>query len=232
MARILVVDDDRSIRRTLEKYLEGLGYEVLTASTGPEGKELMLSEAPDLVLLDLNLPGMNGQEILEALHAEGRLPCTVVISARGDMRSTIQAIQHGAYDYLHSRWGDVVLGIDINEDYVARHREAGRNVTHGDATDADFWARAERSGRVKLALLAFSDHKSNMAVARLLREQKFDLQLASVAHYPDHESALREAGVNAVFNFYASAGESFAEHVVENFGDMITAEPVQAAQAG
>ena len=138
----------------------------------------------------------------------------------------------GAYDYLRSRWGEVVLGIDINEDYVARHREAGRNVTHGDATDADFWARAERSGHVKLALLAFSDHKSNMSVARLLREQKFDLQLASVAHYPDHESALREAGVNAVFNFYASAGESFAEHVVANFGDMITAEPAQAAQAG
>ncbi|MCB1728071.1 MAG: NAD-binding protein [Gammaproteobacteria bacterium] len=125
-----------------------------------------------------------------------------------------------------------MLGIDINEDYVARHRQAGRNVAHGDATDADFWARAERSGHVKLALLAFSDHKSNMAVARLLREQQFDLELASVAHYPDHERALREAGVHAVFNFYASAGESFAEHVVENFGDMINEEQAATTQAG
>lgn len=66
----------------------------------------------------------------------------------------------GAYDYLRRHWGDVVLGIDINEDYVARHRAAGRVVAHGDATDADFWARAERSGHVKLALLAFSDHGS------------------------------------------------------------------------
>jgi hypothetical protein len=127
----------------------------------------------------------------------------------------------GAYDYLRARWGDVVLGIDINEDYVERHRAAGRNVAHGDATDADFWSRAERSGHVKLALLAFSDHESNLTVARLLQEQGFDLELASVAHYPDHEDSLRAAGVHSVFNFYASAGESFAEHVADEFEQMI-----------
>ena len=135
----------------------------------------------------------------------------------------------GVYDYLRSKWGDVVLGIDINEDYVERHRKQGRHVALGDATDADFWARAERSGHVKLALLAFSDHKSNMAVAKILREQDYDLQLASVAHYPDHEEALRKAGVHAVFNFYAGAGESFAEHVAEIFGDRIEKEAPEAA---
>jgi Trk K+ transport system NAD-binding subunit len=98
-------------------------------------------------------------------------------------------------------------------------------VTLGDATDADFWARAERSGHLKLALLAFTDHKSNMAVAQLLREQGLELELASVAHYPDHEEALRKAGVNAVFNFYASAGESFAEHVADTFHQLIDTEP-------
>jgi predicted Kef-type K+ transport protein len=137
----------------------------------------------------------------------------------------------GAYDYLNQRWGDVVLGIDINEDYVERHRAAGRNVAHGDATDADFWSRAERSGHVKLALLAFSDHDSNLAVARLLQEQGFELELASVAHYPDHEEILREAGVHSVFNFYASAGESFAEHVANEFDQMIDKQPAARAWA-
>ena len=137
----------------------------------------------------------------------------------------------GAYDYLRSKWGDVVLGIDIDADYVERHREAGRNVVHGDATDADFWARAERSGRVKLALLAFADHEENMAVASLLREQGFELELASVAHYPDDEQSLRDAGVHAVFNFYASAGESFAEHVEEEFRDLISFDAAEPARA-
>ncbi|MDJ0738813.1 MAG: cation:proton antiporter [Gammaproteobacteria bacterium] len=127
----------------------------------------------------------------------------------------------GAYDYLRERWGDVVLGIDINEDYVERHRAAGRNVAHGDATDADFWARAERSGHVRLALLAFTDHESNLAVAELLQEQGFDLELASIAHYTDHEATLHEAGVHSVYNFYASAGESFAEHIADDFEHLI-----------
>lgn len=131
----------------------------------------------------------------------------------------------GAYDYLREQWGDVVLGIDINEDYVSRHRADGRNVALGDATDADFWARAERSGHVKLALLAFSEHESNIAVAHLLREQGYELKLASVAHYPDHEDALREAGVHSVFNFYASAGQSFAEHVASGFQHLIDLHP-------
>jgi hypothetical protein len=72
-----------------------------------------------------------------------------------------------------------------------------------------------------LALLAFNAHESNMAVAALLREQGFEFDLASVARYPDHEKALREAGVQAVFNFYATAGESFAENVAEAFAGRI-----------
>jgi predicted Kef-type K+ transport protein len=131
----------------------------------------------------------------------------------------------GAYDYLRSQWGDVVLGVDVNEDYIERHRAEGRNVTLGDATDADFWARAERSGHIKLAVLAFADHASNMMVVTLLREQGFDLELASIAQYPDHEEALREAGVGTVFNFYANAGKSFAEQVAEAFGDRMERVP-------
>ncbi len=168
---------------------------------------------------------------LHRFQTRTRLPGDEMISA-GKARVIVFGMGRvgtGAYDYLHRQWGDVVLGVDINEDYVERHREAGRHIAHGDATDADFWARAERTGQVKLALLAFSDHASNLAVARLLQEQGYEFQLASVAHYPDHEQALRDAGVHAVFNFYASAGESFAEHVAEAFGDLVTEDAPEAA---
>lgn len=135
----------------------------------------------------------------------------------------------GAYDFLRKQWGDVVLGIDINEQTVHRHRAAGRNAVLGDATDADFWARAERNHQVKLALLACADHESNLAVARMLQEQGFAMQLASIAHYSDHEQALREAGVGLVFNFYEGAGESFAEHVAGRFGPLIEKDSPDAA---
>ncbi len=124
----------------------------------------------------------------------------------------------GAYNFLRKNWGDVVLGVDLDPAKIRDHRTAGRNVLLGDATDPDFWARAERKGHLQLALLAFPDHRANLSVARLLRQHGYDVRLASVAHYPDQAESLRAAGVEAVFNFYGEAGAGFAEHVVDSIG--------------
>jgi DNA-binding response OmpR family regulator len=93
MAQILVVDDDRSIRRTLEKFLSELHYQIDTAADGMEAYEKIVATSPDVILLDINLPGMDGLSLLEKLRAEISLPPIIMISARGDMRSTIKAIQ-------------------------------------------------------------------------------------------------------------------------------------------
>src|SRR5688572_18534121 len=97
-ARILVVDDDRSLRRTLEKLLSGEGYDVTTAVDGKEA--LAAYVAADLVLLDLGLPEVDGLSVLETIRAAAHPPPVVVLTARDDMRSTVRAIQLGAYDYL------------------------------------------------------------------------------------------------------------------------------------
>ncbi|HEX3479239.1 MAG TPA: sigma-54 dependent transcriptional regulator [Kofleriaceae bacterium] len=97
-ARILVVDDDRSIRRTLEKFLGGEGYQVATAQDAPGA--IAGADAADLMLLDLGLPGGSGFDVLAALADRPRPPTIVVITARDDMQSTVKAIQLGAYEYL------------------------------------------------------------------------------------------------------------------------------------
>ncbi|HEX8112596.1 MAG TPA: sigma-54 dependent transcriptional regulator, partial [Kofleriaceae bacterium] len=97
-ARILVVDDDRSIRRTLEKFLGGEGYAVATAQDAPGA--IAAADAADLMLLDLGLPGGSGFDVLTALAERPRPPTVVVITARDDMQSTVKAIQLGAYEYL------------------------------------------------------------------------------------------------------------------------------------
>jgi DNA-binding NtrC family response regulator len=94
----MVVDDDNSIRRTLEKFLQGEGYEVATAKSGPEA--LAKAVGVDLVLLDLGLPGMDGLTVLPELRGQPHAPAVVVITARDDMASTVKAIQLGAYEYL------------------------------------------------------------------------------------------------------------------------------------
>jgi DNA-binding NtrC family response regulator len=97
-ARILIVDDDRSIRRTLEKFLGGEGYEVTTAHDAPGA--VAAADAADLMLLDLGLPGGSGFDVLTALAERPRPPTIVVVTARDDMQSTVKAIQLGAYEYL------------------------------------------------------------------------------------------------------------------------------------
>jgi DNA-binding NtrC family response regulator len=98
VARILIVDDDRSIRRTLEKFLGGEGYEVTTAQDAPGA--LAAADAADLLLLDLGLPGGSGFDVLTQLADRPRPPTIVVVTARDDMQSTVKAIQLGAYEYL------------------------------------------------------------------------------------------------------------------------------------
>jgi len=98
VARILIVDDDRSIRRTLEKFLGSEGYEVATAQDAPGA--IAAAESADLMLLDLGLPGGSGFDVLAALADRPRPPTVLVVTARDDMQSTVKAIQLGAYEYL------------------------------------------------------------------------------------------------------------------------------------
>jgi two-component system response regulator AtoC len=98
--RILVVDDDRSIRRSLEKFLTGEGYEVATAADGDEAIAHGGQGGIDVALVDLGLPGKSGFDVLAALAARPRPPQMVVVTARDDMQSTVRAVQLGAYEYL------------------------------------------------------------------------------------------------------------------------------------
>jgi two-component system response regulator AtoC len=97
---VLVVDDDRSIRRSLEKFLTDLGYLVSTAEDGAQALAAIERGDKDVVLLDLGLPVIDGLEVLSRLEGREDTAPVIVITARDDMKSTITAIQRGAYDYL------------------------------------------------------------------------------------------------------------------------------------
>ena len=126
-----------------------------------------------------------------------------------------------AYDEMHSRQGDVIIGVDFNREVVENHQAAGRNVIRGDATDIDFWARTRMTGnsKVRLVMLALPDHAANMQAARELYSDNFSGIIAATAQFDDQIEELKEAGVHGAFNFYAEAGHGFAEHVCRSFQD-------------
>ncbi len=98
--RILVIDDDAGIRESLKMTLEYDGYEVVGAATGQEGLNLVEREAPDLVLLDVKMPGMDGLDVLTRLHSMHDALPVVMISAHGTPSSAVEAIRKGALDFL------------------------------------------------------------------------------------------------------------------------------------
>ncbi|WP_305044150.1 cation:proton antiporter family protein [Geoalkalibacter sp.] len=127
-------------------------------------------------------------------------------------------IGSGAYDFMTERCGTNVVGVDLNENVVQQQRESGRNVMLGDATDPDFWDLLKtRDGlaRLELVMLAMPKHRANLFAAEQLRKAGFSGTIAAIAMYDDQLEELRRAGVDSAFNFYAEAGNGFAEHVYE-----------------
>jgi two-component system nitrogen regulation response regulator NtrX len=98
-ARILVIDDEAAIRDSLRMIIEYEGYEFIGASSGPEGITLFERESPDLVFLDIKMPGMDGFEVLERLKTAADAPI-VMISGHGTGATGADAIRRGAFDFI------------------------------------------------------------------------------------------------------------------------------------
>ncbi len=99
-ATVLVIEDDTSIRVGLEMNLRYEGYRVLCAETGEHGLELARLEEPDLIVLDLMLPGCSGHDVLRSLRAEGRAMQVLILSALGREEDVVLGLKLGADDYV------------------------------------------------------------------------------------------------------------------------------------
>jgi DNA-binding response OmpR family regulator len=97
--RILVVDDEPIVTEVIERYLRREGYEVHLAADGARGLELSRSVAPDLVVLDVMLPKLDGLEVCRTLRAEGNMPI-ILLTARGEESDRILGLGLGADDYV------------------------------------------------------------------------------------------------------------------------------------
>ncbi|MFF3173984.1 response regulator transcription factor [Streptomyces sp. NPDC057900] len=110
---VLVVDDDPTVSEVVAGYLAGAGYEVARAADGPAALECFARRRPDLVVLDLMLPGMDGFEVCRRMRAHGRVP-VIMLTARGDEDDRILGLETGADDYVTKPFSprELVLRVD------------------------------------------------------------------------------------------------------------------------
>src|SRR4030042_3821625 len=100
MANILVIDDEKSIRNTLQEVLEYEHHKVELSTNGPEGVELFENGSFDIVLCDIKMPGMDGIETLDNLMQKAREIPVIMISGHGNIDTAVEAIKKGAYDFI------------------------------------------------------------------------------------------------------------------------------------
>ena len=108
MKKIAVVEDDKVLRQALESLLKENGYETVCLEKFNKAEEEILCAEPDLVLLDILLPGTNGQEILRNLRQKSQVPVIMVTSREGDM-DQILAMSYGADDYITKPYNPTLL---------------------------------------------------------------------------------------------------------------------------
>ena len=116
--KILLVEDEANIRTFVEAMLENADYQVLLAENGEMAKLMYSSHQPDLIILDLGLPDVDGMTVLDDLRRESAVP-VIVLSARIDERDKVLALDHGANDYVTKPFGTAEL--------LARIRSTLRN---------------------------------------------------------------------------------------------------------
>ncbi|GAB4178166.1 MAG: sigma-54 dependent transcriptional regulator [Geothermobacteraceae bacterium] len=150
--RILVVDDEQLIRWSLEQNLSKQGYEVATAASGEDALRAIQQDAPDLVLLDIQLPGMNGLEVLEKIKEQDEEIIVIMVTALGVLETAVKAMRLGAFDYINKPFNLDELAIVIRKAFETK--DLKREVAH---------LRSEQSSKYGLEnIIGVSKHIENV----------------------------------------------------------------------
>ncbi len=180
--RILVVEDEDALRLALIDALTGEGFEVLEAADGERGLAVALSEGPDVVLLDLMLPGRDGFSVLRAIRQDRLRSAVIVLSARGEEWDRVQGFEVGADDY-------VVKPFSTRE-LVGRIRAVLRRMD-GGAPGMEHASRV-RVGEALVDLAAYSVTKPGQHGDRSQGLSRLELDL--LRFFLNHEGETLERG--------------------------------------
>ncbi|MCI4444582.1 MAG: sigma-54-dependent Fis family transcriptional regulator [Candidatus Aminicenantes bacterium] len=123
MAMVLVVEDDSLVSRTLVSHLKKRGFEVKLAESGEEGLQIFRQFQPELILLDVRLPDINGLEVLKQIKYENKNTSVVIMTAFDDMKTTVEAIKAGAFEYLVKPLDYLELDLTIDKAFQMKSLE-------------------------------------------------------------------------------------------------------------
>lgn len=195
MSRILIVEDDQAIRSALKRALTDRGHAVSVAGDGIQGVTQAVGDAPDIVLLDLGLPGIDGIDALRMIRAVSDVP-VIVITAQDDDKTVVKALDAGADDYVVKPFG----ADQVDARMRAVLRRSGRVPEEGPLTVGELVI----DQRARTAVLA--------GVPLTLARKEFDL-LALLASRPGEVVSKRELLADVWQQAYGGADRTVDVHI-------------------
>ena len=191
--RVLIVDDEPAIRRFLRASLSAHGYSVHEASTGEEALQVVPAVHPDVIILDLGLPDIDGKEITSHLREWSQTPI-IILSVQGEESAKIAALDAGADDYLTKPFGAGELRARIRAALRRVHQEENGPVLITGNLTVDLAARMVRLGDddVQLTPTEYSLLKALVIHAgKILTHRQLAREVWGGAHYEDTQHLLR-----------------------------------------
>ena len=190
MPRILVVDDEPQIRRALRAALQAEGYRVDLADCGADALQAIELEPPDLVILDLGLPDLDGAEVCARLRSWSQVP-VIVVSVRDAERDKVQALDRGADDYLVKPFGIRELLARVRAALRRSREEVGLPVVaHGDLSIDLARHRVESGGRTvhltptEYELLAYlATHRGKVLTHQMILQRVWGPEYGNEVQY-------------------------------------------------
>lgn len=188
---ILIVDDEEPIRQTLSFYLEDNGYNVLEAEDGRVGMELFKQKKPDLVLVDLRMPEMDGLEILAKITKQSPDTPVIVISGTGIIADVVEALHLGAWDYLIKPIEDMSVLLYAVHKALERVRLIREN--------REYSQKLEEKVRIRTAQLEAANRELLETQLQIIRK------LGKAAEYKDNETGQHVIRVSLYCGILAEA---------------------------
>ncbi|MFS0636380.1 response regulator transcription factor [Mesobacillus foraminis] len=209
MKKVLVVDDEQSIVTLLQYNLEQSGYEVMTASDGEEGKNLAIAEKPDLIILDLMLPKLDGIEVCKILRQDRIMTPILMLTAKDDEFDKILGLELGADDYMTkpfsprevtARVKAILRRTQANPEPVSEEEEKAEKIVLGELKILPEYYEAYFKGELLECtpkefelLLYLAQHKGRVLTRDQLLSAVWNYDFAGDSRIVDvHISHLRE----------------------------------------
>jgi DNA-binding response OmpR family regulator len=208
--KVLVADDDAELRELIAFTLSQAGYLVIKASDGSRAVQLFTEESPDLVVLDINMPGLTGFQVCEAIRARSRVP-VMMLTVRGEEEDLVRALGLGADDYLNKPFSPRTLLARI----AALLRRAGMENTAPAA-----------AGRVSLDL---SEHTVRIGAGEPVRLTKLELRLLQMLLANAGHTVTSERLLVQVWGHRSGGDRQLLKQLVHRLRQKIETDPAAPA---